>query len=230
MAGGWWDEEGPFRPLHRLNPVRLAWLRDRLARHFGRDPAVLRPFEGLTLLDVGCGGGLIAEPMARMGFAVTGIDAVEKSLAVARAHAESEGVAVEYRLQPVETLAESGAQFDVVLALEVVEHVVEVEGFVDAVGSLARPGGIVALSTLNRTVRSYLLGIVGAEYVLRWLPRGTHTWSKFLKPSELAAAARHAGLAVTALDGISYDPLGAGWRIGRDLGVNYLMLAVKPAA
>jgi 2-polyprenyl-6-hydroxyphenyl methylase/3-demethylubiquinone-9 3-methyltransferase len=227
MAGGWWDENGPFRPLHRLNPCRLAFLRDRLAVEFGRDAGPIRPFGGLSLVDIGCGGGLIAEPMARLGFAVTGIDAVEKSLTVARTHAAAEGVEVDYRAQSVEDLAASGAQFDVVLALEVVEHVADLEGFVDAAGALVRPGGVAVFSTLNRTVRSYLFGIIGAEYVLRWLPRGTHTWSKFLKPSELAASVRHAGLEVRELAGMSFDPLGSGWRISRDLGMNYLMVARK---
>ncbi|HLY55299.1 MAG TPA: bifunctional 2-polyprenyl-6-hydroxyphenol methylase/3-demethylubiquinol 3-O-methyltransferase UbiG [Stellaceae bacterium] len=230
MAGGWWDESGPFRPLHRINPIRLTYLRERLIGNFGRDAGKLRPFDGLSLVDIGCGGGLIAEPMARLGFTVTGIDATEKSLDVARVHAAAEDVAVDYRLETAEALAESGARFDVVLALEVVEHVADVTSFVDAVGTLLRPGGTAVLSTLNRTFRSYAFGIVGAEYVLRWLPRGTHRWSKFLKPSELAAALRHAGLVVEDLTGMSYDPLGDRWHLGRDLAINYLMTARKPAA
>ncbi len=229
MAGGWWDPNGPFRPLHRLNPVRLQFLRDTLVAALDRDGGTMRPFEGLSLVDIGCGGGLIAEPMARLGFAVTGIDAAEKSLSVARAHAEAEAVAVDYRLESVEALAQSGAQFDVVLALEVVEHVADLQGFLDAAGALVRPGGTAILSTLNRTVRSYVFGIIGAEYVLRWLPRGTHSWGKFLKPSELAGAVRHAGLVVDRLDGISFDPLADRWRVGRDLAINYMMVARKPA-
>ncbi len=229
LSGTWWDEAGPFRPLHRINPLRIAYIRDHLVRHFGRDAAKLRPFEGLRLLDVGCGGGLIAEPMTRIGFAVTGLDATERNLADARTHAAAEGLAIDYRAQSVEDLARTNARFDVVLALEVVEHVADVTLFLDSVAALTAPGGAVVLTTLNRTARSFLLGIVAAEYVLRWLPRGTHEWRKFLKPSELAAAARAGGLEVADLTGMSFDPLRDRWSLGKDLGVNYLMLARKPA-
>jgi 2-polyprenyl-6-hydroxyphenyl methylase/3-demethylubiquinone-9 3-methyltransferase len=227
MATNWWDPNGDLRPLHRLNPVRLGFIRDRLAQIFALDPLGKAPFSGLSLLDIGCGGGLVAEPMARLGFRVTGIDAAAESIAVAEAHAALQGVAIDYRQGSAEALVEAGATFDAVLALEVVEHVADPALFLESIGRLVRPGGAVVLSTLNRTAKSWALGIVGAEYVLRWVPRGTHSWSKFVKPSELAAGARRAGLEVRDLAGMVYDPLGDCWRLDRDLGVNYLMVATR---
>jgi 2-polyprenyl-6-hydroxyphenyl methylase/3-demethylubiquinone-9 3-methyltransferase len=228
IADEWWDPAGNFAPLHKLNPTRLAYLRDRLLDRFGRDEAALQPFAGLTLLDIGCGGGLVAEPMARLGFAVTGIDAAGKSLDVARAHAAAGGLAIDYRAATAEALAMAGERFDAVLALEIVEHVEELETFFAALGRLVRPGGAVILSTINRTFKSLALAKIGAEYVLRWVPAGTHDWRKFLRPSETAAYCRGAGLIVDDLRGISYEPLTGGWRLSRDLDVNY-MLAAYPA-
>jgi len=227
IAEGWWDPDGEFKPLHRLNPTRLAFIRDHLAAHFGRDIRAKRPFEGLKLLDIGCGGGLVAEPLARLGFAVTGVDAAAEGIEIASAHAKAHGLAIDYRVGTAEALFEAGKQFDAVTALEIVEHVVDPAAFLGTIGGLVRPGGAVVLSTLNRTPRSWALGIVGAEYLLRWVPRGTHRWSKFVRPSELAAAARRAGLGVRDLAGMSYDPLSGTWSLSRDLGINYLMFATK---
>ena len=229
IAEAWWDPEGKFRPLHRLNPVRLAFIRDRLCAHFGRDPKADKPLSGLKLLDVGCGGGLLSEPLARLGAEVTGLDAAEKNVRIAALHAAESGVAVDYRHGSVEDMAAGPKRFDAVLTLEVVEHVADVGSFLGAAATLVRPGGAMILSTLNRTPKAFLMAIVGAEYVLRWLPRGTHDWRRFLKPSELAAALRRAGLEVEELCGMAYNPLTDGWRLApRDLDVNYLMLAVKP--
>jgi 2-polyprenyl-6-hydroxyphenyl methylase/3-demethylubiquinone-9 3-methyltransferase len=229
MAESWWDPNGKFRPLHRFNPVRLGFLRDRLNAHFGRDSASLRPFEGLRLLDVGCGGGLLAEPMARLGFAVTGIDATPATIETARIHAEQSRLAIDYRAVPVEDLAESGEQFDAVLAMEIVEHVADLAAFLAATAKVLKPGGILVLATLNRTSKAYLLAVVGAEYVLRWLPRGTHDWNKFVRPSELAAGLRRNGLKAAEITGVSYNPLRDSWSLGRDLDVNYMAVATKPA-
>jgi 2-polyprenyl-6-hydroxyphenyl methylase/3-demethylubiquinone-9 3-methyltransferase len=228
VAPRWWDETGEFRPLHRLNPVRLRFIRDRLIGRFAREAGALRPFAGLRLLDIGCGGGLVAEPMARLGFAVTAIDADAVALEVARAHAEEAGLEIDYRAAAAEDLAAQGAQFDAVLALEVAEHASDPALFLATVARLVAPGGAVIGSTLNRTAKSFLFAIVGAEYVLRWLPRGTHRWSKFLAPSEVAAHLRRGGLVVKAVEGLVYDPLRDAWTLGTDVAVNYLIFAVKP--
>jgi 2-polyprenyl-6-hydroxyphenyl methylase/3-demethylubiquinone-9 3-methyltransferase len=227
MAEEWWDPAGKFRPLHALNPPRLQFLRDRLAAHFGRDPLAPAPLSGLRLLDIGCGGGLISEPLARLGASVAGIDASEKNVAVAALHARENGLAIDYRCASAEDLAAAGESFDAVLALEIIEHVADVTSFVTACAKLVRPGGAAVFSTLNRTPQSYLLGIVGAEYVLRWLPRGTHHWDRFVRPSELAAALRAHGLTITAMQGLSFQPLQQRWRLTSDLSVNYLAFAVK---
>ena len=228
MAEEWWDPAGKFRPLHQLNPARLRFIRDRLAGHFGRDPLGPSPLVGLRLLDIGCGGGLVSEPMAQLGAAVVGVDASDKNVNIARAHADQGGLSIDYRNAAAEDLAAAGERFDVVLALEVIEHVADIDSFVGACAQLVRPGGAVVFSTLNRTPQSYLLGIVGAEYVLRWLPRGTHQWNRFVRPSELAAALRPHALNITALEGLTYQPLAERWRLSRDLSVNYLAFAVKP--
>jgi 2-polyprenyl-6-hydroxyphenyl methylase/3-demethylubiquinone-9 3-methyltransferase len=228
MAAEWWDPAGKFRPLHRLGPVRLAYIRDQLAGHFGRDRKSLRPFEGLRVLDVGCGGGLIAEPLARLGGDVVAIDASAENIGVARAHAAESGLTIDYRVAPAEDLAAAGERFDVVLALEILEHVADRGAFVAACAALVRPGGALIAATLNRTPQSYLLAIVGAEYILGWLPRGTHDWRKFVRPSELAGAVRRCGLELCDFAGVSYSPLADSWRIGRDLAVNYLAFIRRP--
>jgi 2-polyprenyl-6-hydroxyphenyl methylase/3-demethylubiquinone-9 3-methyltransferase len=228
LAETWWDPKGSMAPLHRLNPARLGFLRQTLAAHFGRDVRSLSPFDGLRILDVGCGGGLISEPLARLGAVVTGIDAAEANIAVARAHARGADLEVDYRQASAEELSAAGERFDAVLALEVVEHVADLDAFLAAAAALVRPGGAFIASTLNRTPRSLLFAIVGAEYVLGWLPRGTHRWDRFLKPSELAAALRRRGLQARDIRGLVYDLLAREWRLGRDLGVNYLIFAVRP--
>ena len=226
VAEEWWDPEGNFAPLHRLNPTRLAYIRDRLGQRFDRTGDEPSPFQGLQLLDIGCGGGLVAEPMARLGFAVTGVDAAGKSLNIAKAHAAASSLAIDYRAATAEALAASGERFDVVLALEVIEHVAELEAFFAAIRRLVRPGGAVIISTINRTAKSLALAKIGAEYLLRWVPRGTHDWKKFLRPSETAGYCRGAGLAIDDLTGISFDPLNGSWRLSRDLAVNYIMTAL----
>ncbi len=225
MADDWWDARGRFRPLHQLNPVRLAFVRDRLVRHFGRDPAALAPFEGLRVLDIGCGGGLVAEPMARLGASVVGIDATAPNVEVARHHAAESGLAIDYRCSTAEALAADGERFDAILALEVVEHVVALEPFIATCGALMAPGGAMIAATLNRTAKAWAMAIVGAEYVLGWLPRGTHRWAKFVQPAELAAALRHSGFTLGELAGVSYDPLARDWALSRDLAVNYMVYA-----
>jgi 2-polyprenyl-6-hydroxyphenyl methylase/3-demethylubiquinone-9 3-methyltransferase len=230
LADDWWNPGGPFRPLHQLNPVRLAFIRDRLVRHFARDPASLTPFAGLRLLDIGCGGGLIAEPMARLGADVVGLDATDKNIRVARLHAARSGLAIDYRCAAAEDLVAEPARFDVVLALEVIEHVAALEPFVAACGRLLAPGGVLVAATLNRTAKAWALAIVGAEYVLGWLPRGTHRWAKFVRPAELAGALRRSGLAVAELTGVGYDPLAGAWSLSRDLAVNYMVFARRAAA
>jgi 2-polyprenyl-6-hydroxyphenyl methylase/3-demethylubiquinone-9 3-methyltransferase len=229
LAERWWDPAGEFRPLHRLNPTRLEFVRDRAVAHWRRNPKAERPLAGLTLLDVGCGGGLLSEPMARLGAEVTGIDAGAANIEAARRHAAKSGLAIDYRHALAEDLARAGERFDVVLNMEVVEHVADVTAFLEACAALVRPGGIMVTATLNRTAKSFALAIVGAEYVLRWLPRGTHDWRRFLRPSELAARLRASGLVVVETAGVGYDPLRDRWRLTRDVDVNYMMLTLRPA-
>ncbi|MCZ8184363.1 MAG: bifunctional 2-polyprenyl-6-hydroxyphenol methylase/3-demethylubiquinol 3-O-methyltransferase UbiG [Beijerinckiaceae bacterium] len=229
LAETWWDPNGPMKPLHRLNPTRLTFLRRVLATHFGRDTRALDAFSGLSLLDLGCGAGLVAEPMARMGFMVTGLDLAEDNIRVARQHAEAGGLSIEYRALPVEAL-EPDAPFDVITMLEVVEHVPDVEAFMQAAARHLRPGGILVASTLNRTLKSWGLAIVGAEYVLRWLPRGTHDWKRFVTPDELDTHFIAAGLTPTTRSGMVFQPLTGAWQLSEDCDVNYLAVAVKPGA
>ena len=224
MADTWWDPSGDFQPLHKFNPSRIRFVRDRMAAHFGRDPAAPTPFAGLTLIDIGCGGGLIAEPMARLGFNVTGIDAAEKNIGVARVHAARSELDIAYDVATPEDVTQ---RYDVVLALEVVEHVTDVEVFLKAAANLVAPGGALIAATLNRTLKSLATAKIGAEYILRWLPPGTHDWRKFVKPSELTAGLRHGGLTVTELAGMSYDLFTDTWKASKDLDVNYMALAVK---
>ena len=227
MADEWWDPRGKFRPLHRFNPVRLQFLKDRLCRHFRRDPKADRPLSGLRLLDIGSGGGLVAEPLTRLGAEVVGIDATARNVEVARLHAAEGGLAIDYRHAAAEELAETGESFDAVLALEIVEHVASLEAFVAAAARMTRPGGLLVVATLNRTLKAFGLAIVGAEYVLGWLPKGTHDWRKFVRPSELEAAMRASALTLDENVGVSYNPLLDRWSLGSDLDVNYLAVATK---
>jgi len=229
LAREWWDPNGPMRPLHRLNPLRLQYVRDEACRRFGRDPRQARPLEGLGALDVGCGGGLLSEPLARLGATVVGLDPAPTNIAVARRHAERSDLAIDYREEEVEDVARRGERFDLVLAMEVVEHVADVPAFVGACCRAVKPGGLLIMSTLNRTLRAYALAIVGAEYVLGWLPRGTHQWDKFVTPDELADAVEAQGLSVADTRGVSYNPLADGWSLSRDTGVNYMLAAERPA-
>jgi len=227
QAEAWWDPEGSFRPLHRLNPARLGYIRQHLTAHFGRGISSLRPFEGLSLLDVGCGGGLVAEPMSRLGFAVTAVDADARAIAIARAHAEATGLSIDYRIASTESMAGTGQRFDAVLALEIIEHVADPASFLGCVGALVRQGGAFIGATLNRTARSFAAAIIGAEYLLGWLPRGTHDWRKFQRPSELVLGLRRNGLQPTELAGVSYDWISSEWSLSRDLEVNYMVVAVR---
>mgnify|MGYP006289260885 FL=1 len=222
-AADWWDETGPFAPLHRMNPVRIAFIRDAAIAGRGASPG--KPLRGLGVLDVGCGGGLLAEPLARLGAAVTGIDLVPDALEVARRHAEGRGLAIDYRLESVEEVAARGATFDVVVASEVVEHVPDQAGFVRRLAQLAAPEGVVCLSTLNRTPRAWLEAILAAERLLGWLPRGTHDWERFVRPSELAAWLRTAGFSVDRLAGIGWNARENRFKLRRDVAVNYLASA-----
>jgi 2-polyprenyl-6-hydroxyphenyl methylase/3-demethylubiquinone-9 3-methyltransferase len=225
LAAEWWNPDGRMKPLHKFNPVRLSYLRDTLIMQFDRDARAIQPFGGLTLLDIGCGGGLLCEPLARMGFTVTGIDPARNNVDVAKAHAEQAGVAVTYRKVTAETLVEEKALFDVVLAMEVVEHVPSVPEFVAAATSLVKPGGIFVAATINRTKRAFALAIVGAEYVLRWLPVGTHSWDKFVTPDELEEAIAAGGLEVFDRQGVVFNPFADRWGLARDMAVNYMLAA-----
>jgi 2-polyprenyl-6-hydroxyphenyl methylase / 3-demethylubiquinone-9 3-methyltransferase len=228
LAKAWWDPTGKFRPLHQIGPARLSFIRDELSRHFRLAAGGARPFSGLKVLDVGCGGGLISEPLCRLGATVTGIDPGDQNIAIARSHAEPQGLDIDYRVATVEDLAAKGEQFDAVVCLEVVEHVPDVGAFVKACAALVRPGGIMVLSTINRTFKAYALAIVGAEYVLGWLPRGTHQWERFVTPDELKRYTEAAGLTGTHVMGFTYNPLRDSWSLDPDTGVNYLASAVKP--
>jgi 2-polyprenyl-6-hydroxyphenyl methylase/3-demethylubiquinone-9 3-methyltransferase len=227
FAERWWDETGPLAPLHRLNPVRVAYARDRICAQLGRDPLAEQPLAGLCALDVGCGGGLLCEPLARLGATVTGIDPTRASIEAASRHARAAGLAIDYRVATAAELVAGRRQFDLVCAMEVVEHVADQEGFLHACAALVRPGGGLVLATLNRTFRAFALGIVAAEYVLGWLPRGTHRWQRFVRPSEAARALRRAGLHVQDLTGVIYDPLRDRFALSRDPAVNYMLFGTR---
>lgn len=229
MAAEWWDPHGKFKPLHMLNPCRLDYITTQIAGEFSRDLSQPRPFEGLRLLDIGCGGGLLSEPMARLGAQVVGADAAEGNLPVARIHAERSGLAIDYRHTTAEALAEAGETFDVVLNMEVVEHVADPLAYLTACRQLVRPGGVHLCSTINRTAKSFAAAIVGAEYVMRWLPRGTHEWSKFITPDELYDLLRRAGFEPVDRKGFVFNPISWQWRLSdRDLSVNYVTASIVP--
>lgn len=228
MAEAWWDPEGSFKPLHQFNPVRIRYIRDVACAHFGGREASATPLSGLSLLDVGCGGGLLTEPMARMGAVAAGIDASEKNVAIAALHAKREGLDIPYTATSAEALAEKGAQYDIVLAMEIVEHVADVEVFLTACAAMVKPGGLLFLATLNRTAKSFATAIVGAEYVMRWLPRGTHEWKKFVRPSEIERVLRAQELRIKEMTGVQYHPLKRTWSLSRDMAVNYMLVAEKP--
>ena len=230
LAAQWWDPRGKMAVLHKFNPVRLAYVKGVVCRHFGRDERRLDALTGLRLLDIGSGGGLLSEPLARLGGTVVGADPAGANVAAARLHAETAGVAVEYRVATAEALAEVGERFDVVLAMEVVEHVADLGLFIARCAEMVRPGGLMIVATLNRTLKSFALAIVGAEYVLGWLPRGTHQWDKFVTPNELEAALTRNGLTVSDEVGVVYNPLADRWRLAPDLDVNYMMKAERPPA
>jgi 2-polyprenyl-6-hydroxyphenyl methylase / 3-demethylubiquinone-9 3-methyltransferase len=225
LATEWWDPHGKFRPLHQIGPARLGYIRDRLVEHFHLSSGGLQPLTGLSVLDIGCGGGLITEPLARLGAAVTGIDPAEANIKAARAHAEPQGLAIDYRTVRVEDLVAEHAQFDAVMCLEVVEHVPDVGAFLKLCSGLVKPGGILLLSTINRTMKSFALAIVGAEYVLRWLPVGTHQWDRFVTPDELGRHLEGAGLRIGRIEGLVYNPLADRWSLVRDTDVNYFAVA-----
>jgi 2-polyprenyl-6-hydroxyphenyl methylase / 3-demethylubiquinone-9 3-methyltransferase len=229
LAGQWWDPRGPMAPLHKFNPVRLAYIRDRAAAHFGRDPTRLDSLAGLRVLDIGCGGGILCEPLARLGANVVGADPSENNIAIARRHAAQSGLTIDYRDTTAETLAQTGETFDVVLAMEVVEHVTDVGLFVGLAATMVKPGGLLFVATLNRTAKSFALAIVGAEYILRWLPRGTHQWDKFVTPRELETAIGRSGLRISDETGVIYDLFADRWRRAPDMDVNYMLVAEKAA-
>lgn len=229
LADEWWNPNGKFKPLHRLGPERMAFIRDAAVSHFERTGGGLKPLADLTFLDVGCGGGLVAEPLARMGAVVSGIEPEEANIAAARAHADGQGLVIDYRAARAEDVAAEGRTFDVVTCLEVIEHVPDVSAFIAVVARLVRPGGLLVLSTLNRTLKSYALAIIGAEYVLRWVPAGTHQWDRFVTPEEMTAHLEAAGMAAPRFSGLSYNPLSDRWSLSQtDLDVNYLAASAKP--
>ena len=229
MAAEWWDPNGKFKPLHMLNPCRLDYITQQIAAEFGRDLKAPQPFAGLRLLDIGCGGGLLCEPMARLGATVVGADAAERNIPVARLHAEQSGLEIDYRHATAEAMAADGEQFDVVLNMEVVEHVADPLAYLTACRELLKPGGLMVCSTLNRNPKSYMMAIIGAEHVMRWLPKGTHDWSKFITPDELFALITEAGLKPVDRKGFKFNPVLWTWSISdRDLSVNYVTASVKP--
>ncbi len=229
LAGEWWDPRGPMAALHKFNPVRLAYIRDRATAHFSHDPKKLDCLGGLRILDIGCGGGILAEPLARLGADVVGADPSASNIAVATEHAAAAGVKVDYRSTTAEDLAAAQESFDLVLAMEVVEHVADVRLFVETCAAMVKPGGLLIVATLNRTLKSFALAIVGAEYVLRWLPRGTHQWDKFVTPNELEIALEQSGMRIAAEKGVIYNLFADRWQLSADMDVNYMVVAAKGA-
>jgi 2-polyprenyl-6-hydroxyphenyl methylase/3-demethylubiquinone-9 3-methyltransferase len=230
MAAEWWDLEGKFKPLHMLNPCRLDYITQQIAAEYGRDLNGPKPFDGLRILDIGCGGGLLCEPMARLGATIVGVDAAAGNIPVAQVHAEQSGLDIDYRHGTAEAMAADGEQFDVVLNMEVVEHVADPLGYLTACQQLLKPGGLHICSTLNRNPKSFMMAIVGAEHIMRWLPKGTHEWSKFITPDELFDLIRNAGLDPVDRKGFQFNPITWDWRISdRDLSVNYVTASIKPS-
>ena len=228
IAAEWWDPAGKFRPLHMMNPVRLDYITRQIAAEFGRDLTKPAPFAGLRLLDIGCGGGLLSEPMARLGAEVVGADAAERNIPVARLHAETQGLTIDYRHTTAEALADAGEAFDVVPNMEVIEHVADPQGFLTTCSILLKPGGVMVCSTLNRSAKSFLVAIIGAEWVMRWLPKGTHDWAKFITPDELFAMIRQAGLDPVDRKGLVFNPVSWQWRVSdRDMAVNYVTTSIR---
>ncbi|WP_223421812.1 bifunctional 2-polyprenyl-6-hydroxyphenol methylase/3-demethylubiquinol 3-O-methyltransferase UbiG [Tateyamaria pelophila] len=231
MAAEWWDPNGKFKPLHMLNPCRLDYITSQIAAEFDRDLKSAAPFSGLRILDIGCGGGLLAEPMARLGADVVGADAAERNIPVAQVHAEQSGLTIDYRHTTAEDMAAAGEQFDAVLNMEVVEHVADPLGYLTACRQLLKPGGLHICSTINRNPKSFMMAIVGAEHIMRWLPKGTHEWSKFITPDELFDLMRQAGLEPVDRQGFVFNPLTWGWKLSdRDLSVNYVTASLNPAS
>ena len=230
MAAEWWDPKGKFKPLHMLNPCRLDYITRQIAGEFDRDLSTDLPFKGLRILDIGCGGGLLSEPMARLGATVVGADAAERNIPVARIHAEQSGLDIDYRFTTAEAMADAGEQFDAVINMEVVEHVADPLAYLTACQTLLKPGGLHICSTINRNPKSYVMAIIGAEYVMRWLPKGTHEWNKFITPDELFELLKNAGLRPVDRQGFVFNPLGFTWSLSdRDLTVNYTTASIKPA-
>ena len=229
LAGEWWDPRGKMAVLHKFNPVRLAYIRDAACKRFARDPKRLDSLKGLRILDIGCGGGILCEPLARLGASMVGADPAERNIAAAKVHAEQSGLAIDYRVTTAEALADAGERFDIVLAMEVVEHVADVKLFVARCAEMVQPGGLMIAATINRTLKSFAFAIVGAEYVLRWLPRGTHQWDRFVTPDELEIAMERAGLSSTDERGVIYNLLADRWELSSDTDVNYMVLAEKAA-
>jgi len=225
IAAEWWNPQGKFRPLHKFNPTRLAYIKEKACKAFDRDINSASPLRGLRLLDIGCGGGLLCEPMARLGATVVGADASEKNIAVAKLHAETSGLNIDYRATTAEALADRGEKFDIILNMEVVEHVAAVPLFIKACATMVKPNGLMFIATLNRTWKALAFAIIGAEYILRWLPKGTHSFEKFLKPDEIKHELNQSGLTVIDQSGVSYDPLRAHWHRSSDMSVNYMLLA-----
>jgi 2-polyprenyl-6-hydroxyphenyl methylase/3-demethylubiquinone-9 3-methyltransferase len=228
LAKQWWDPRGKMGMLHRFNPVRLGFIKETLCRQFGRDPKDLHGLTGLRVLDIGCGGGILCEPLARLGAAVVGVDPAEANIEAGKLHAAGAGLAIDYRASTAEALAEAGERFEVVLAMEVVEHVADLALFVQRCAEMVKPGGLLIVATINRTLKSFALAIVGAEYVLRWLPRGTHRWDKFVTPDEIEALLLRHGVAQIGMTGVVYDLLGDRWRLSSDMDVNYMLAGAKP--
>ncbi|MFN4024994.1 MAG: bifunctional 2-polyprenyl-6-hydroxyphenol methylase/3-demethylubiquinol 3-O-methyltransferase UbiG [Hyphomonas sp.] len=229
MAADWWNPNGKFKPLHRFNPIRLKFIRETAEAHFGLKPGLLRPLEGLRLLDIGCGGGLVCEPMARLGASVTGVDASEANIKTAITHASEQGLAIDYRAGTAEGLLAAGeAPFDIVLNLEVVEHVADPAQFLRDTARLVKPGGMMIVATLNKTAKALATAVIGAEYILRWLPRGTHDWSKFLSPEDVRIPLIEAGMEADGAIGVSFQPVSGQWKLSGDTSVNYMVVARRP--